>query len=75
MFKVLKQQTPRQKLYKYGRTTPAAWNDPVKGTELTKAQISQGAMVYAAAGGTGVGFTSSSRRKHSINWSGRKSEL
>ena len=37
-------------------TTPAAWNDPVKGSELTKAQISQGVdVVYAAAGGTGVG--------------------
>ena len=37
-------------------STPAAWNDPVKGSELTKAQISQGAdVVYAAAGGTGVG--------------------
>jgi basic membrane protein A and related proteins len=37
-------------------TTPAAWNDPVKGAELTRAQISQGAdVVYAAAGGTGVG--------------------
>ena len=37
-------------------TTPAAWNDPVKGSELTKAQISQGSdVVYAAAGGTGVG--------------------
>ena len=37
-------------------TTPAAWNDPVKGSELTKAQISQGAdVVYSAAGGTGVG--------------------
>ncbi|MFP1643911.1 BMP family lipoprotein [Pontitalea aquivivens] len=37
-------------------TTPAAWNDPVKGAELTKAQISQGAdVVYAAAGGTGIG--------------------
>ena len=37
-------------------TTPAAWNDPVKGGELTKAQISQGAdVVYSAAGGTGVG--------------------
>ena len=36
-------------------TTPAAWNDPVKGSELTKAQISQGAdVVFAAAGGTGV---------------------
>ena len=37
-------------------TTPTAWNDPVKGSELTKAQIAQGAdVVYAAAGGTGVG--------------------
>jgi basic membrane protein A len=37
-------------------TTPAAWNDPVKGSEITKAQIGQGAdVVYAAAGGTGVG--------------------
>ncbi|MBM7068137.1 BMP family protein [Actibacterium sp. 188UL27-1] len=37
-------------------TTPAAWNDPGKGIELTKAQISQGVdVVYAAAGGTGVG--------------------
>lgn len=37
-------------------TTPAAWNDPVKGGELTKAQIGQGSdVVYAAAGGTGVG--------------------
>ena len=37
-------------------TTPAAWGDPVKGAELTKAQISQGAdVVFAAAGGTGVG--------------------
>ena len=37
-------------------TTPAAWSDPVKGSELTKAQIGQGAdVVYAAAGGTGVG--------------------
>ena len=37
-------------------TTPAAWNDPVKGGELARAQISQGAdVIYAAAGGTGVG--------------------
>ena len=37
-------------------TTPAAWNDPVKGGELAKAQISQGAdVVYAAAGSTGQG--------------------
>jgi basic membrane protein A len=37
-------------------TTPAACNDPVKGSELTLAQISQGSdVVFAAAGGTGVG--------------------
>jgi basic membrane protein A len=37
-------------------TTPAAWNDPVKGTELTLAQKSQGSdVVFQAAGGTGVG--------------------
>jgi basic membrane protein A and related proteins len=37
-------------------TTGAAWNDPVKGGELTKAQIDQGAdVIYHAAGGTGRG--------------------
>lgn len=37
-------------------TTPTAWNDPVKGGELAKAQIAQGAdVIYAAAGGTGIG--------------------
>lgn len=37
-------------------TTPAAWNDPVKGAELAKSQKSQGAdVIYAAAGGTGIG--------------------
>lgn len=37
-------------------TTPAAWNDPVKGSELTKAQKAQGSdVVFAAAGGTGMG--------------------
>ncbi len=37
-------------------TTPAAWNDPVRGGELAKAQQSQGAdVIYAAAGGTGIG--------------------
>jgi basic membrane protein A len=37
-------------------STPAAWNDPVKGGELAKAQKSQGAdVIYAAAGGTGLG--------------------
>ncbi|MGP3695768.1 BMP family lipoprotein [Rhodobacter sp. NSM] len=37
-------------------TTPAAWADPVKGAELAKSQISQGAdVIYAAAGSTGLG--------------------
>ena len=36
--------------------TPAAWNDPTKGGEIAKAQMDQGAdVIYAAAGGTGVG--------------------
>ncbi len=43
-------------LINYTGTTPAAWNDPVKGGELARAQISQGAdVIYAAAGGTGIG--------------------
>ena len=37
-------------------TTGAAWNDPARGGELTKAQFSKGAdVVFAAAGGTGMG--------------------
>lgn len=37
-------------------TTPDAWNDPVRGGELTRGQIDRGAdVIYAAAGGTGVG--------------------
>ncbi len=37
-------------------TTGAAWNDPVKGGELAKAQFDQGVdVVYHAAGGTGIG--------------------
>ena len=37
-------------------TTPAAWNDPTRGSELAKAQYAKGVdVVFAAAGGTGVG--------------------
>jgi basic membrane protein A and related proteins len=37
-------------------TTPAAWNDPTKGTELAKGQFDQGVdVIFAAAGGTGTG--------------------
>ena len=37
-------------------TTPAAWNDPARGGELAKSMYDDGAdIVYAAAGGTGLG--------------------
>ena len=37
-------------------TTPAAWNDPTRGGELARSQFDRGAdVVYAAAGGTGIG--------------------
>ena len=37
-------------------TTPAAWNDPGRGGELSKSQFERGVdVIYAAAGGTGVG--------------------
>jgi basic membrane protein A len=37
-------------------TTGDAWNDPTKGGELAKSQFDRGAdVVYAAAGGTGLG--------------------
>ncbi len=38
-------------------TTPAAWTDPARGAELTKAQMAQGVdVVFAAAGTTGLGI-------------------
>ncbi|WP_108124305.1 BMP family lipoprotein [Saccharospirillum mangrovi] len=37
-------------------STPAAFADPARGSELAKSQISQGAdVIFAAAGGTGIG--------------------
>jgi len=37
-------------------TTPAAWNNPTRGAELARGQFADGSdVVYAAAGGTGVG--------------------
>jgi basic membrane protein A len=37
-------------------TTGDAWNDPTKGGELARSQFDRGAdVVYAAAGGTGLG--------------------
>ena len=41
----------------YTGDTPAAWNDPVKGGEIAKAQIGQGSdVIFAAAGGTSLGI-------------------
>ncbi len=37
-------------------STPAAWNDPVRGAELARSQIDRGAdVVFQAAGATGIG--------------------
>ena len=37
-------------------STPAAWNNPGRGSELSKGQFDRGVdVIYAAAGGTGVG--------------------
>lgn len=37
-------------------TTPAAWNDPIKGAELANAQFDRGVdVIFQAAGGTGLG--------------------
>ena len=43
-------------VYNMTGDTPAAWNDPAKGGEIAKTQMDQGAdVIYAAAGGAGVG--------------------
>jgi basic membrane protein A len=43
-------------------TTPAAWNDPGRGGELAKAQFAKGVdVIFAAAGGTGVGVYQAAR--------------
>ncbi|APT56230.1 BMP family ABC transporter substrate-binding protein [Roseomonas gilardii] len=37
-------------------STPTAWNDPVRGAELTRSQIERGAdVIFQAAGATGIG--------------------
>jgi basic membrane protein A and related proteins len=43
-------------------TTPSAWTDPLRGAELTKVQIAQGAdVIFAAAGTTGLGIMQAAR--------------
>ena len=50
-------------------TTPAAWNDPAKGSELTQSQIDRGAdVVYQAAGGTGAGVIQQQLMLAISNW-------
>src|SRR5262244_2495913 len=45
-------------------TTPAAWNDPTRGGELARSQFDRGAdVVYAAAGGTGLGVLQAAKDK------------
>ncbi|MCL6705992.1 BMP family ABC transporter substrate-binding protein [Pseudomonas sp. R2.Fl] len=59
-------------------TTGAAWNDPVRGGELTKNQIDQGAdVVYAAAGATGLGVlqTAADNGKFSIGVDSNQNHL
>lgn len=42
--------------------TPAAWSDPTRGGELARSQFDRGAdVIYAAAGGTGVGVYQAAR--------------
>lgn len=50
-------------------TTPAAFNDPARGTELAKSQFDRGVdVVFAAAGGTGLGVLQAAKSagKYSI---------
>ena len=43
-------------------TMPSAWTDPLRGAELAKAQIAQGAdVIFAAAGTTGLGIVQATR--------------
>ncbi len=59
-------------------TTGAAWNDPVRGGELTKNQIDQGAdVIYAAAGASGLGVlqTAADNKKFSIGVDSNQNHL
>jgi basic membrane protein A len=58
-----------QIIVNYTGDTPAAWNDPARGGELAIGQFDQGAdVVYAAAGGTGLGVlqAAADKGKYSI---------
>jgi basic membrane protein A len=53
----VKYQNPNAEVFEnMTGSTPAAFNDPARGSELAKSQISKGAdVLFAAAGGTGIG--------------------
>ncbi|MBD1556489.1 BMP family ABC transporter substrate-binding protein [Vibrio sp. S9_S30] len=59
-------------------STPAAWNNPTKGAELAKSQFDQGVdVVYAAAGGTGVGVyqAAADEKKYAIGVDSNQNHL
>ncbi|MBL0691818.1 MAG: BMP family ABC transporter substrate-binding protein [SAR324 cluster bacterium] len=52
-------------LVNYVGNTPAAWNDPAKGKEISNAQIAKGAtVIYSAAGGSGGGMFDAIKNKN-----------
>ncbi|EAR11468.1 BMP family lipoprotein, partial [Reinekea blandensis] len=53
----VKYQNPNAEVFQnMTGSTPAAFNDPARGSELAKSQIAKGAdVLFAAAGGTGIG--------------------
>jgi basic membrane protein A len=59
-------------------TTPAAWNNPTKGTELAKSQFDRGVdVIYAAAGSTGIGVLQAAKDagKYSIGVDSNQNHL
>ena len=69
----VKYANPKAEVYQnMTGTTPAAWNDPTKGSELAQSQFDRGAdVVYAAAGGTGIGVYQAAKD----NWKTSRSAL
>lgn len=52
----------------FAGTTPAAWTDPAKGSELAISQFDRGAdVVYAAAGATGLGVLQAAADKGKLS--------
>jgi basic membrane protein A len=48
-------------------TTPSAWNDPAKGSELARAQFERGVdVIFVAAGGSGMGSLQTAKEKNKL---------